>query len=80
MNTHLPVIADPSHGTGANNLVAPIALASIAAGADGLLIEIHPRPDEALCDGPQALTPIELVELGKKVSLMADVVGRSLTL
>ena len=56
------------------------ALASIAAGADGLLIEIHPRPDEALCDGPQALTPIELVELGKKVSLMADVVGRSLTL
>ena len=51
-----------------------------AAGADGLLIEIHPRPDEALCDGPQALTPVELVELGKKVSLMADVVGRSLTL
>ncbi len=78
MNTHLPVIADPSHGTGANNLVAPIALAAIAAGADGLLIEIHPRPDEALCDGPQALTPPELSDLGKKVSSMAEVVGRSL--
>ena len=55
-----------------------VALAAIAAGADGLLIEIHPRPDEALCDGPQALTPDELKVLSGKVSEIAKVVGRSL--
>lgn len=77
-NSHLPVIADPSHATGDNKLVEPVALAAIAAGADGLLIEIHPRPDEALCDGPQALLPTELKQLIDKVSIVAQAVGRSI--
>ena len=77
-NSHLPVIADPSHATGDNTLVEPVALAAIAAGADGLLIEIHPRPDEALCDGPQALLPSELETLINKASIVAKAVGRSL--
>ena len=77
-NSHLPVIADPSHATGDNTLVEPVALAAIAAGADGLLIEIHPRPDEALCDGPQALLPSELETLISKASIVAKAVGRSL--
>jgi len=79
INTHLPVIADPSHATGARELVEPVALAAIAAGADGLIIEIHPRPDEALCDGPQALTPGMLEILFDKVSEIAPVVGRTVT-
>jgi 3-deoxy-7-phosphoheptulonate synthase len=54
--SHLPVIADPSHGTGKWYLVLPLALAAVAAGADGLLIEVHPNPDQALADGPQSLT------------------------
>ncbi|MBA3351249.1 MAG: 3-deoxy-7-phosphoheptulonate synthase, partial [Blastocatellia bacterium] len=54
--THLPIIVDPSHGTGHNYLVNPMARASVAVGADGLIIEVHPRPEEALCDGAQALT------------------------
>ena len=78
MNSHLPVIADPSHATGDRKLVEPVALAAIAAGADGLLIEIHPRPDEALCDGPQALVPSQLNDLSKKVSSIAKVIGRTL--
>ena len=77
-NSHLPVIADPSHATGDNKLVEPVALAAIAAGADGLLIEIHPRPDEALCDGPQALLPTELKQLIDKASIVAKAVGRSI--
>ena len=77
-NSHLPVIADPSHATGDNKLVEPVALAAIAAGADGLLIEIHPRPDEALCDGPQALLPTELKQLIDKSSIVAQAVGRSI--
>ncbi len=59
--SHLPVIVDPSHSTGVRSLVTPMSLAAAAAGADGLLIEVHPAPDLALCDGPQALTP-ELFE------------------
>src|SRR5256712_13659272 len=54
--SHLPVIADPSHGTGHRYLVQPMALAAAAAGADGLIIEVHPEPDTALSDGPQSLT------------------------
>ena len=55
--THLPVIVDPSHATGLASLVRPMALAATAAGADGLIIEVHNDPDRALCDGPQSLTP-----------------------
>jgi len=55
--THLPVIVDPSHGTGRRALVAPMSLAAIAAGADGLIVEVHHDPAQALCDGPQAILP-----------------------
>ncbi|MCL2747943.1 MAG: 3-deoxy-7-phosphoheptulonate synthase [Oscillospiraceae bacterium] len=55
--SHLPVVVDPSHGTGYRHLVEPMALAAIAAGADGLMVEVHNRPDKALCDGPQSITP-----------------------
>ena len=55
--THLPVIVDPSHAAGRRELVEPLSLAAAAAGADGVMVEIHPRPDEALCDGPQSLAP-----------------------
>lgn len=61
--THLPVIADPSHGTGVATLVLPMSLAATAAGADGLLIEVHSRPQEALCDGGQSLIPTEFAKL-----------------
>jgi 3-deoxy-7-phosphoheptulonate synthase len=55
--SHLPVIADPSHGTGVRSLVTPMAKAAVAAGADGLIIEVHPNPEEAFSDGAQSLTP-----------------------
>nr|WP_320145246.1 3-deoxy-7-phosphoheptulonate synthase [uncultured Anaeromusa sp.] len=61
--SHLPVIVDPSHGTGRRELVHPMTLAALAAGADGALIEVHPCPEEALCDGPQSLPPMEYLEL-----------------
>ena len=61
--SHLPIIVDPSHGTGHNYLVAPLAKAGVAVGADGLIIEVHPRPEEALCDGAQALTPGQYSEM-----------------
>ena len=61
--SHLPIIVDPSHGTGHNYLVGPLARAGVAVGADGLIIEVHPRPEEALCDGAQALTTLQYLEL-----------------
>lgn len=74
--THLPVVGDPSHATGAAALVAPAALAAIAAGADGLLIESHPDPREALSDGRQAVTPEELAALAPRLRAVAAAVGR----
>lgn len=65
--THLPVIVDPSHGTGRNYLVDPLARAGVAVGADGLIIEVHPCPEEALCDGAQALVPQQYLELVEQV-------------
>ena len=65
--THLPVVVDPSHGTGANNLVKPMALAAAAAGADGLIIEVHNDPKHALCDGKQSLTPEEFDALANAI-------------
>ncbi|HEX6125568.1 MAG TPA: 3-deoxy-7-phosphoheptulonate synthase [Pyrinomonadaceae bacterium] len=65
--THLPIIVDPSHGTGHNYLVNPMARAAVAVGADGLIIEVHPQPQEALCDGAQALTPAQFAELATQV-------------
>jgi 3-deoxy-7-phosphoheptulonate synthase len=76
--THLPVLVDPSHGTGIYKMVAPMALAAIAAGADGLLIEVHPKPDSALSDGPQQLKPSRFVDLMKSLKPLAEAVGRTL--
>ena len=74
--SHLPVIADPSHGTGKWYLVAPVALAAVAAGADGLLIEVHPSPDHALKDGFQSLTFENFEKLMAMLPAVADAVGR----
>ena len=67
---HLPIVVDPSHGTGRRELVEPMSLASIAAGADGLLIEVHICPDEARCDGAQSLTPEMFAKLVTKMKMM----------
>lgn len=66
--SHLPVIIDPSHGTGRNYMVTPMARAGVAVGADGLIIEVHSNPDQALCDGAQALTPKQYIELLQEVT------------
>ena len=76
--THLPVIVDPSHGTGAWSLVTPMALAAVAAGADGLMIEVHPEPDKALSDGPQQLRPARFEELMHLLRRVAQAIDRSL--
>jgi 3-deoxy-7-phosphoheptulonate synthase len=76
--THLPVIVDPSHGTGKRSLVAPMSKAAIAAGADGLLIEVHPEPDRAWVDGQQTLTLEEFARLMKELRPVARAVGREL--
>ena len=76
--THLPVIVDPSHGTGVRNLVLPMSLAAIAAGADGLLVEVHPNPAAAFSDGPQSLTLPNFSELMARLAPIADAVGRTL--
>ncbi|MGI6513105.1 MAG: 3-deoxy-7-phosphoheptulonate synthase [Syntrophomonadales bacterium] len=72
----LPVIVDPSHATGHNHLVAPMAKAAVAAGADGLMIEVHPCPEKAMSDGQQALTPEQFREMMLEVSRIAAAVGR----
>jgi 3-deoxy-7-phosphoheptulonate synthase len=74
--SHLPVIVDPSHAVGKRHLVAPMARASIAAGADAVMVDVHPDPESALCDGPQALTPDEVVDLGRELEQLAGSVGR----
>jgi 3-deoxy-7-phosphoheptulonate synthase len=74
--SHLPVIVDPSHGTGMRDKVAPMARAAVAAGADGLLVEVHHDPDHALSDGPQSLYPAQFAELVQQIRAIAGVVGR----
>jgi 3-deoxy-7-phosphoheptulonate synthase len=76
--SHLPVVVDPSHGTGHWEYVAPMAKAGIACGADGVLIEVHHQPAEALSDGPQSLKPDRFARLVAELRLLAPVVGRSL--
>ncbi len=76
--THLPVFADPSHGVGIRDLVPPMALASVAAGADGLLMEMHPNPEKAMSDGAQSLYPEQLERLLAQLRLLAPVVGRTI--
>ncbi len=77
--THLPVILDPSHSTGDSDYVAAIARAAIAAGADGLLIEVHPDPAHARSDGKQSLRPEKFAELVRQVKAIAEVIGRRVT-
>jgi 3-deoxy-7-phosphoheptulonate synthase len=74
--THLPVVVDPSHGTGVAKLVAPMALAAVASGADGLLVEVHPHPPTAASDGPQSLTFEQFESLMSRVEVVAQAVGR----
>ena len=76
--THLPVVVDPSHGIGLRAHVPAIARAGVAAGADGLIIEVHPRPEKALSDGPQSLTPAEFEALVRQVRVIAGAIGRPL--
>jgi 3-deoxy-7-phosphoheptulonate synthase len=76
--SHLPVIADPSHGTGWRDLVLPLARASVAAGADGILVEMHPDPDKALSDGAQSLKPEQYAEMMRQLRLIAPAIGRTL--
>jgi len=77
--THLPVIVDPSHAAGSAPLVTPLALAAIAAGADGLLIEVHPAPASAMSDGDQSLDFAAFEDLMRRLTLVASAVGRTLT-
>jgi 3-deoxy-7-phosphoheptulonate synthase len=74
--SHLPIIADPSHGTGHRDMVIPMARAAIAAGADGLLVEVHPSPDRALSDGAQSLYPEQFDRMMKEIRLIAEAIGR----
>jgi 3-deoxy-7-phosphoheptulonate synthase len=76
--SHLPIIADPSHGTGRRDHVLPLARAAVAAGADGLLIEVHPNPDHARSDGAQSLKPEQLVELMEQLRAIVPVLGREM--
>ena len=75
--SHLPIVVDPSHGTGKRQKVLPLSRAAVAVGADGLLIEVHNHPELALSDGPQALLPEMFEELMQQVRNLAPVVGRS---
>jgi len=77
--TPLPVVVDPSHGTGHAAFVAPMAQAAMAAGADGVLVEVHANPDEALCDGQQALTPPRFAKLMSQLEQMAPLFGQRLS-
>ncbi|MGE5805252.1 MAG: 3-deoxy-7-phosphoheptulonate synthase [Ignavibacteria bacterium] len=76
--SHLPVIADPSHATGLRDKVLPMARAAVAAGADGVMVEVHNEPEKALSDGPQALLPDQFFELMNQVKLIAEVIGRKM--
>ena len=78
--SHLPIIADPSHGTGLRDKVAPMARAAIAAGADGLIIEVHPDPDHALSDGAQSIFPPQFDRLMAELRIIAPAIGRSICL
>jgi 3-deoxy-7-phosphoheptulonate synthase len=78
-NSHLPVVVDPSHATGKRELVLPLSLASIAVGADGLIIEMHPNPEDALCDGSQSLTGDEFTAFAKEVKRYVEISGKQLS-
>jgi len=75
--SHLPIMVDPSHGTGKRNKVLPLSRAGVAVGADGIMVEVHHKPEEALSDGPQAILPDEFAELVGAIRLVAGAVGRT---
>jgi 3-deoxy-7-phosphoheptulonate synthase len=77
--SHLPIVADPSHGTGRRDKVLPMARAAIAAGADGIIIEVHPQPEKAMSDGAQTLTPTQFTETMRQLRLIASAIGRNLS-
>ena len=76
--SHLPIIADPSHGTGHREMVIPMARAAVAAGADGLLVEVHPNPERAMSDGVQSLYPAQFERLMSEARIIANAIGRSI--
>jgi len=76
--SHLPIIADPSHATGRRDKVLPMARAAVAAGADGILVEVHHDPERALSDGPQALYPEQFKQLMRQLQVIAQAVDRTL--
>src|ERR1700752_456301 len=78
--SHLPIVADPSHGTGRRDKVAPMARAAVAAGADGLIIEVHCDPDKALSDGAQSMFPAQFDRLMAELRIIAPAIGRSICL
>ncbi|MCE9601005.1 MAG: 3-deoxy-7-phosphoheptulonate synthase [Gemmatimonadetes bacterium] len=77
--SHLPIVADPSHGTGRRDKVLPMARAAVAAGADGVIIEVHPQPEKAMSDGAQSQTPDQFTETMRQLRRVADAIGRSIT-
>jgi 3-deoxy-7-phosphoheptulonate synthase len=76
--SHLPIVVDPSHGTGRRNKVLPLSRAAVAVGADGLLVEVHHDPDRALSDGPQSILPVDFEQLIREVRAIAAVLGRTI--
>jgi 3-deoxy-7-phosphoheptulonate synthase len=76
--THLPVIVDPSHPAGRRDLVLPLARAAVAAGADGIIVEVHPRPEEALCDGPQLIPTSDFHDFADEIRALASLMGRTI--
>ncbi len=74
--THLPVIVDPSHAAGRRDLVLPMARAAVAAGADGIIVEVHPTPEEALCDGPQQIPAAEFADFAGEIRELAALMGK----
>jgi len=77
--SHLPVVVDPSHAAGRRDLVLPLSLAAAAAGADGIIVEVHPNPEQAICDGPQALRTDEFADYAAAVERAAAVAGKAFT-
>ena len=77
--THLPVIVDPSHAAGRRDWVQPMSLAAAAAGADGIIVEVHNEPDEAICDGPQAIATELFAEYAEQLQRVAELAGKELS-
>jgi 3-deoxy-7-phosphoheptulonate synthase len=76
--SHLPVFVDPSHGVGVREFIGPMARAAVAAGADGIMLEVHPHPAEALSDAHQALLPVQFNHIVKEIKAIAEAIGRSI--